>query len=55
MDARHVRRRGCHRTFFFRVPGGGSASGHITGTVNDFTLTGTYGNGSPATLHMVRS
>jgi len=41
-------------TFAFSVPGGGSASGHITGKVKDFTLTGVYSGGSPATLRMTR-
>lgn len=40
--------------FSFSVPGGGSASGHITGTVKNFRLTGVYNNGSPATLDMTR-
>jgi hypothetical protein len=41
-------------TFSFSVPGGGSASGHVTGTVSNFTLTGVYASGSPATLKMTR-
>jgi len=36
------------------APGGGRAAGVVSGTVDDFMLRGTYANGDPANLHMVR-
>jgi hypothetical protein len=41
-------------TIFFSVPGGGSASGHVTGTVKSFTLTGLYSDGSSAINKLTR-